>query len=925
MRQSLKIALSLLVSILVFGAVAVAAFSGLFRVVETAFFQPRVLRFHQERLADIAAKVEQYHRGNLERFAPALAQPFVATAYNANSSQEDNFNRENYFGRLLEEYPGLQAVRLLGPEGNTLHFSTSRADYDLQANRRVYRRPDKLDDPVDPVFLAKKVEDGPRLVLDGSRGRFVYSFPVAAGEAGFRGSALFYVSQGDLLQYLLRSPSLDIRELLVVDRVGILVNLANAPQRLLSDAVVQAVSPYLGPDTPEGTLSHPLVIRTASGGEESYDLLTARIRPFGSVSLLVPFSAFELEPIMKAILLASVFLTVFLVVFLVFNLKQDPFLVLSQRIKRLQLGILQEFIEGRQRVDWQRWRDELVASRSVLSSRIKKGVGRLSGEREAELDALIERSWDEIIGIIEARVGSRREAVDISQVEQLIQRALDRGQISLQATVQPVGKVGARPAGLVVEEIGVEEVVEPGQVEAAEEAAEADEVAEVEQIEAAEEVEAAEEPAEVEELAELEEVGAAEEPGEAEELAEVEEVGAAEEPAEVEELAEVEEVGAAEAVPAEEPLEELEAVKALVPLPALPQEELEELPEAGEEPARAAKQVAVGREAVEELETAEELSPVEALLASEQELEIEELPGGRPSRRLTAEEIDRLQRADEDSQLDSLEKAGIIQSFTLAEFERMILEQRTSVVLEGGVYQIKEEVIGGRSSRGKGRGLKAIAEAVLSTEGKEEPEGAPGAGGGERRVAVEPGIGSLLGEELLIDLAGELGGDRESRGEEIAVGVAKVRKIRFFGNGLDYDGYLEAFRRGRTETDRLRSLVELSRKLKAVNAAIFVAVKDRFEPRLKVGLLDHGGALEFTAEEPVGARYLSARKTVVVAESLEKVKALSRHFHPDDLKYMQGGLFLPVIYQRTDGVLFLGLPLKKKWKVAEIISSLNIY
>jgi len=137
MRQSLKIALSLLVAVLVFGAVAAAAFSGLFDRVQTAFFQPRVTALHQRLLQETARSVEQYHRGNLQRFAPALEQPFVLRAYNANSSQEDNFNRENYFGKLLAEYPGLQAVRLLGADGRSLHFSTVRADYELQANRRI--------------------------------------------------------------------------------------------------------------------------------------------------------------------------------------------------------------------------------------------------------------------------------------------------------------------------------------------------------------------------------------------------------------------------------------------------------------------------------------------------------------------------------------------------------------------------------------------------------------------------------------------------------------------------------------------------------------------------------------------------------------------------------------------------------------------
>ena len=176
-----------------------------------------------------------------------------------------------------------------------------------------------------------------------------------------------------------------------------------------------------------------------------------------------------------------------------------------------------------------------------------------------------------------------------------------------------------------------------------------------------------------------------------------------------------------------------------------------------------------------------------------------------------------------------------------------------------------------------------------------------------------------------VEPAGEVAADRESPEEDLARGSAKARKIRLFENGIDYDGYLEGFRRGKTETDRLRSLVDLSRSLRAVNAGIFVATGGRFEAKLKVGLLDHAGTLAFSAQEPVGARYLHPRKAVVVAGSLEKVTALARHFHPDDLKYMQGALFLPAVYQGANAVLFLGLPVKKRWSMAEIITSLNIY
>ena len=58
----------------------------------------------------------------------------------------------------------------------------------------------------------------------------------------------------------------------------------------------------------------------------------------------------------------------FLLVFLVFNLRQDPLVVLARRIKRFQLDVLSELIDGKERLDWKRWRDELAAGRAELRS-----------------------------------------------------------------------------------------------------------------------------------------------------------------------------------------------------------------------------------------------------------------------------------------------------------------------------------------------------------------------------------------------------------------------------------------------------------------------------------------------------------------------------------------------------------------------------
>jgi hypothetical protein len=68
MRQSLKIAISLLAALLLFAGFAVVAFSGLFNVLQASFFLPRIERTYQSDLASLSAVIEHFHAANIETY-----------------------------------------------------------------------------------------------------------------------------------------------------------------------------------------------------------------------------------------------------------------------------------------------------------------------------------------------------------------------------------------------------------------------------------------------------------------------------------------------------------------------------------------------------------------------------------------------------------------------------------------------------------------------------------------------------------------------------------------------------------------------------------------------------------------------------------------------------------------------------------------
>jgi hypothetical protein len=950
MRQRLKISLSLLISLLLCGGFAVFSFTRLFNVVETTFFQPRIVAARETQLVELSERVTRYHRDSIARFQPVAEESFVLAAYQESNqqAQQDIFNRQNYFGKLLDDFPNIQLVRFLGSEGKKIHFSTANSDIESQdRQRRKYLDYDRTGEGLEAETLLTPAGEAPRVIIDGAEQRFVYSFPIVEREV-YRGVVLFYVSKRDLLEYLLRFPGLDVTELSLVGQQGIVFNI---PPRDLAPVQSDLIGIWGQIGSQQQVYSSPVTLEARSDTDEqsesrgeNYNLLSTSTDGFGILSLLIPYSVFQLQPIMKGVVIAAIFLTVFLVVYLILNLRQDPILVLSQRIKRLQFDILREFVEGRERIDWKLWQKKLEDNRGELKSRIKRGIGRIPSHKEAELDGMIDRSWDEIISIIEARVGGPQpEAPDIRHIEKLLQRALEGAQLTVQAPVSAPPKAPARKAGFVVEEIGVDEVVEPGEViptEETEELEEAEAVEEAEEVAEAEEVGEAEELEEAEELAEAEEVEEAEEVAEAEEL---EEVAEAEELEEAEELAEVEAVGEAEEVAeaeeAEEPVflegeeqeivEELEGVKEIVPLPPLPQEQLDELPTADAEqqevapppeqavvqqPQAAAVKAAAGaEETVEELEVAEdETAPIESILGAGEELVMETIPGQEQAKRLSPEEIEKIQQSDEKKQLEDLLASKTIRTFSLEAIEAIIMEQRSSVVMEDGVYRIKDEVVAGAEGKSRRRGLMALAEASLS-------EPAKTSGG------LESGIGALLGDESILDLETEIGQIRERSTEIDYATLKKTKNIHFFEDGLDYDEYLKSFRGGKTETDRLRSLVELSGKLKAVNAAIFSKDNGKYALVLKVGLNDPGFEVYFTPEEPFIHMFVKPRHTVYIGENIEKIKALSKKMHPEDLKYMQAVLIFPAVFHGHESFLFLGLPVQWDLDIEDIITRLDIY
>jgi len=738
-RQILKVSLSLLITLILSAAFLLVAFSGLFDLIEASFFQPRIQQQYQRHLNYIYEKIKDYHRINIGKFLPITKNPAVFRAYLSQQSAEDIFIRTNLFGKLREEFGNLRFVRLIGKDGKKIHFSTLRSDIRKRETYRiVYYNLDKVEKNFSGKDLVCPENKKYKLIIDAKSKSFIYSFPVFDNYDIYRGSALFYVSKMGLENYLFNIPDLGLNDLTLIgsgggaEVGGVLINFPPDKVSLISGEVLRVWNKY----REKNSYIVPFSFKLKNGTEERYLFFFLKDHNFGNVGFLIPRSRFSMQLWMKVILSVSFFMTVFLLVFLILNLRQDPMVILSERIKRFQIEFLREYVSSKEKLDWERWRRELTLKQGEVKEQIKKGIGRISRDKQKEVDELIDKSWEEIINVIGKRIETParvEEKVDLKRIEEIIQKALSSGRfvVPVTSTAEKVGKIsdveggksvvetpvreeeereaeGTSLAGLrpvEVEELDEEEVEEIEEIEEAGEE-EVEEIAPVEELEEVEEVEEIEEAEPLEEVSPL-----AEEAEEVEELEEVEEI---EEISPVEEVEPAEEVGRLEKEELEEaqPVEEVEAatpVEEIAPVEELEEvEEVEEIEEA--EPLEEVSPLAEEAEEVEELEEVEGAGEMESLegeegekLGGEELEEVEEIEEIEEAEEV--EEVEEISPVEEGEQIDEAEEA------TLSETEKdnKELEELESVPeikplppepLETGIEElpvVEEQTIGKES------------------------------------------------------------------------------------------------------------------------------------------------------------------------------------------------------------------------------------
>jgi hypothetical protein len=513
---SQKAALSLLIAIFLFAGFAVLAYTGLFDLVEARFYSPSITRSLDREIASDAEEVEGFLAELQTRFADTLDETSVRRSFLPNQSAEDIFERTRIYGVLLETLGGLQSIRFVDAGGVRIHFSTLQQDI-LSQNRQstAYRNYNEDSSSLPYERVAVLSGGQPRLIPDAAADRIIFAFPFYDSFEVYRGTALFSLSVRAVAERLISEGRIKVGEnvSILTDPPGIVSGIPGSDHGPISAAVASVWS--------DGILALTPLDSAASG--RTLALISARTGLNLFVGRLVGEDLFVFPQSMKIILLVSFFFTIYLVIFLFFNFKQDSMTVVQNRLKNLQISVIEQYYDRKGDVDWNHWSRELEQRRDDVRAEVKRGLNLKKGKRaEEDIDSLIDKSWDELLAVIGKQKPS--SGFDEEKLQSVLNRILQTVPNLVPAQASQIQIQDGPPRLSESDRAGEEEDLEElGDAEAVEELEEVETLEEAEPVGAVENTAGAvEEVAEAEALEELEEV---------EELEDVEEAVSAEEPA----------------------------------------------------------------------------------------------------------------------------------------------------------------------------------------------------------------------------------------------------------------------------------------------------------------------------------------------------------------------------------------------------------
>ena len=608
MKSGVKTAVSLLISVVVFVGLTLAASLGMFSSIEKSFYEPAKIKAVRSSLDQIAVCSNEYISSLLKATGHSYGGFMSEADAGTFVSQKPSDKIIKSWYSLQERFPELEGIRVIDASGRRIHYSSFKSDSKLNGQKRIFsyysdvKTPygtDELDYSLINATVKNEADDSVsppenpwkkgRFTFDSHGQRIILSYPMENDGAEY--TVAFYYNLQGLKNVLARKSLISMNEmvLLVSDEECSVGGLAFNVSKMNG----AAVAPYfidfwnrnvIGPEgvfiknveqVPQSKLSNsqddeeeqPPEEGGAGLVEDKPDFLFMsdsenRILRVGG---LYDTGLLTLPEYVRILLLGCAFITVCLFVLILFCFKKDDEVVIKNKVKRFQLELLNEYFS--QDINRAQIAGKLQAGKEELSKRIKKDLGRRGKRHSVEVDAMLEHSWNDIIS---ALVGNGSEnltaAIDIVQLKNMLQEIISSGTLKVQAVEQtPVQqqKPLEVPVPAYEPSVSVPQLEDAEPVEEAEEVEEIEDAEPVEDAEEVEEIEDAEPVEDAEEVEEIEDAKSVEDAEEVEEFEDAEPVEDADEVEEIEDAEPVEEAEEVEEIEDAEPVEEIEDAKSV--------------------------------------------------------------------------------------------------------------------------------------------------------------------------------------------------------------------------------------------------------------------------------------------------------------------------------------------------------------------------
>ena len=603
MTAGQKVAFSALFSIGLFGAFVFVTKTNFIPEIEKRFYTQSKVQQKEDELNNVTKGIDSYIQNilnDLENKETGYLNSSAVSSYlSQNPAESDTVERRNITEKLFYEHPALKGIRFVDKNGVNLHFSTyDRTDVAKHVGIKKYYKnyPDLVEEykelDVKKIFSEKKQPEK-KIYFDESKNRFVLALPVNWLEDVYAGCFLFYFDVKTLSDNFSSNGIIRFSDNLKIIsdekyNGGFVFGLPSENTEVFVESIKSSWK-----DTKQKTaIENPLLannqiekIVTQKDGT-NWVMMNSQNKNDYKLSLVVPNSFFELSNEFIYLIYLSIFISLFLVVFLIFSLKRDSVYILKRKIRKIQFGIIKEYLENKEKIEWKNVAVQLRARNEEITKEIKKSLGRKSKYKSSEIEDILQKSWTEVIDVISsyspdaisttsarnisqnntntvnvASAAVANSSITIEQIKQVMEEVLKSTTLNVSSaatkvsSVQKVNNIPVTPVEEILED--VEEVEEISDVKEIEEVEEIEEISDAEEVleiaEVVEEIDAVEEISDVDEVLELaeevvDEIEEVEEISDAEEVLEVTEV--------VEEISDVEEV-----LEVAEVVEEIDAVE----------------------------------------------------------------------------------------------------------------------------------------------------------------------------------------------------------------------------------------------------------------------------------------------------------------------------------------------------------------------------